>query len=397
MNKRIELRGVIVPSEYATSEYMQKYITAGIITPEITFRKKLEEVPCDQPLDVYVNSPGGSIFAANEMINAVREWKEKTKQAVTVTIGAMAASAASAFAIMAADKIRAHKNAKMMFHGAWTVSLGGKDLHEDTAELLGKINADIKGRLVSKYGMKQEMVDEWFAEGREGWLSAEEMSACGISSETIEDGSDAINFPAEAVAEIEQGGIGIAALLTTNKEKEAQNESGKEGQGSGDGSVVGIVSGQGAEKAVSGGPALQPVACGQDSVGQEAGPSADRVAGREEGRAEAVAEFAAQVDALKARVDAAETAARTMQSERDKARAENEKARVQHEKSLLEMSDKLKAATDQLARFLNGGLSFSAGPSSWQEAMDYCKGDYVRAAREFPELKRAYIEKNKSK
>jgi hypothetical protein len=73
---------------------------------------------------------------------------------------------------MAADNIRVHRNAKMMFHGAWTVSIGGKELHQDTAALLEKINGDIKARLVSKYGMAPETVSEWFAEGREGWLSA---------------------------------------------------------------------------------------------------------------------------------------------------------------------------------------------------------------------------------
>jgi len=220
---RIELRGVIVPSDYDT-EWAQKYIDRGMITPESYFRRKLDEANKTEPLDVYINSPGGSVFAASEMVNATREWKAATGQRVNVTVGAMAASAASAYAIMAGDTIRAHKNAKMMFHGAWTVSIGGKEMHQDTADLLGKINAEIQTRLVSKYKLQPETVASWFAEGREGWLDANDMTSSGIASEVIDDASDVIEFAADAVTDIEQRGIGIAALLKTNAKTEAQNE-----------------------------------------------------------------------------------------------------------------------------------------------------------------------------
>jgi ATP-dependent protease ClpP protease subunit len=171
---RIELRGVIVPSEYDSS-WAEGYIAKGIIIPESRFRSMLASANKKEPLTVYVNSPGGSVFAAGEMVNAVREWKAETGQPVTVVLGALTASAASAFAIMVADQIKAHSNAKMMFHGAWTVSVGGAEMHGDTSELLEKINADIKTRLVSKYGMSPETVTEWFSEGREGWLNATDL------------------------------------------------------------------------------------------------------------------------------------------------------------------------------------------------------------------------------
>jgi len=357
---RIELRGVIVPSEYGTSEYMQKYITAGIITPEITFRKALDAAPVDAPLDVYVNSPGGSVFAANEMINAVRDWKAQTKQEVIVTIGAMAASAASAFAIMASDKIRAHKNAKMMFHGAWTMILGGKEMHEDTADLLGKINADIKGRLVSKYGMKKETVDEWFAEGREGWLSAEEMSASGISSETIEDGSDVIQFTPEAVAEIEQGGLGIAAFLKTQVNEEDKNAC----------DTAGIDT-----------PASAVVAEVKPDVVVSSDKAAIDIeqynAGIAVGRAKQLADDAESIEKLQEQVKQLGDQSRKYQGDRDKARAEAEKLagelsalKVKNESELKKINEdhskiltdmKLEMGTVQAKceRLVNGGMSFS--------------------------------------
>ena len=109
---RINLRGVIVPSEYDAS-WAAGYIEKGIIIPESRFRAMLSAATKSEPLEVYVNSPGGSVFSAGEMVNAVREWKAETKQPVNVILGALTASAASAFAIMVADTIRAHANAKM--------------------------------------------------------------------------------------------------------------------------------------------------------------------------------------------------------------------------------------------------------------------------------------------
>jgi ATP-dependent Clp protease protease subunit len=129
---RIELRGVIVPSFY-DSEWAQGYIDKGLITPESTFRRALANADTGEPVEVYINSPGGSVFAAYEMVNALREWKAANKQPVNIVVGAMAASAASALAVMAGTEIRVHKNAKMMFHGATSETWAGQQGHEDAA------------------------------------------------------------------------------------------------------------------------------------------------------------------------------------------------------------------------------------------------------------------------
>jgi len=236
---RIEIRGVIVPSDYDYEWYTER----GIITPESSFRRALAKADTGTPLEIYVNSPGGSVFAANEMINAVREWKAEHNQTVTVIVGAWAASAAAAFVIMAGDDVRPHQNAKMMFHGAWTISIGGKKLHEDTAGLLEKINADIKTRLVSRYDLSPETVSEWFAEGREGWLTAEEMVQAGIASEIITDNAEPIEFSNATIKDIEQRGLGIAALLDANMLADSAGD----GEGAGDQASTGaspVVSGE---------------------------------------------------------------------------------------------------------------------------------------------------------
>lgn len=387
---RIELRGVIVPSEYDSS-WAEGYIAKGIIIPESRFRSMLASASKKEPLTVYVNSPGGSVFAAGEMVNAVREWKAETGQSVTVVLGALTASAASAFAIMVADQIKAHSNAKMMFHGAWTVSVGGSELHGDTAELLEKINADIKTRLVSKYGMNPETVTEWFAEGREGWLNASDLVDAKLASEIISDASDVIEFAPDALGEIENRGLGIAALLKTNTESEvvdAAGETAVDESGNGDGDTATDGEQPDADEPAA---AVEPEPVVSDSAETEQPaaviePSQDIIeAARQEARQVALAESGNVILELRSKLKAEQETARKLQSERDQLRVANEKA-----------VSALTKANDHIQRLLNGGLSFSASIENWQQALAECKGDYEEARRKYPEAYRAQREQDKT-
>lgn len=367
---RINLRGVIVPSEYDAS-WAQSYIDKGIIIPESRFRAMLDEALKSEPLTVYVNSPGGSVFSAGEMVNAVREWKAENRQPVTVILGALTASAASAFSIMVADTIKAHANTKMMFHGAWTMSIGGKEMHQDTADLLDKINGDIKARLVSKYGMDPELVSEWFKEGREGWLSAQELVDAKLASEIIADASDVIEFPSDALGEIEARGLGIAAFLEAQTQQEGSNASGESNN-----------------DAATGGGDTGVDAGGVDGVDDAGEPepvanesSADYQAGLAAGRAEQAAVDAERVEQLDAQ-------SRKLQGEKDKARAEIDrlttaaaeavkayesevakmrgehaaavqKIESEHAATLADMQAKLATAQAKCERLVNGGMAFS--------------------------------------
>ena len=209
---KINLRGVIVPSEY-DQEWLASYIEKGMFVPESYFRSELEQAKVDEPLTVHVNSPGGSVFSAYEMVNAVLAWKQETNQTVTVDIGAMAASAASAFAVMCGDVVNCYPNSKMMFHSATTVTLAGPQGHADTADLLTKINQDIQDVLISRYGMDEEVVAEWFDEGREGWLSAEDMKEAGVVSEIMASFVSAVEFTAQDIENVKDRGLDVAALF----------------------------------------------------------------------------------------------------------------------------------------------------------------------------------------
>jgi ATP-dependent Clp protease protease subunit len=348
---------------------------ANLIVAQLLF---LQMEDPEKDIHLYVNSPGGSMFSAGEMVNSVREWKAETKQPVNVILGALTASAASAFAIMVADSIKAHANAKMMFHGAWTMSVGGKEMHQDTAALLDKINGDIKARLVGKYGMAPETVTEWFAEGREGWLSAKELVDAKLASGIIEDPSDVIEFADDAVKAIDERGLGIAAFMTTQKAWASINTKPEKTD------VCAKVD----ANATTGSGDTSSSAGGDHGANNAGKPeqkpdetSADYQAGLAAGRA-----VQSSTDAE--RINAADEQCRKFQGDRDKARAEIEKLTAEvagvkatsekaladvmaahdadkkkisseHAAIVADMTKKLTAVQTKCERLVGGGMTFS--------------------------------------
>jgi ATP-dependent protease ClpP protease subunit len=179
---RIEIRGVIVPSSL-DSAWLKEYIDKGMITPESRVRDALKTAG---DVELYINSPGGSVFSGYEMANALSD-HIRAGHSVEIIVGAMAASAAAnLLAMVPRVKATAHANSKIMFHGAAGYTEGGEEAHADTAALLAQINGEIKAALVA-HGLESATVDEWFAEGRQGWLTAEEAKAIGLVDEIIED------------------------------------------------------------------------------------------------------------------------------------------------------------------------------------------------------------------
>ena len=389
---RIELRGVIVPSIYDDA-WSQPYIEKGMITPESYFRRMLDEANKAEPLEVYINSPGGSVFAAYEMINATREWKTANSQPVEITIGAMAASAASAFAVSVAGKVRAHQNAKMMFHGASSFVEGGKESMEDEAELLGKINAEIQQRLIQIYKMDPDTVAEWFAEGRMGWLTSQEMLEAGIVTEIITDDAQAIEFEPAAVAVIDEHGLDIAALMEEDGEsgeeqgEEEDPDDGGEPQENGeDDDSTGEGEGSGGEDSGEG-EGSQDEGTGEegpeDSEDEPEGTYQDGLA---IGRSSAVSEFAEQVTDLKEKLQAAEDRCSQFQSERDKAHAQLTQTRTEADKVAAGLRLEIEQLTDRLTNYVKGALTFTPAVETWEDAMRSCGDNYVKAKEKYPDL-----------
>jgi ATP-dependent protease ClpP protease subunit len=377
---KIQIRGVIVPSEY-DGGWFQALSDKGVITPESKFRRDLDASDKGQALEIYLNTPGGSVMAGHEMVNAVLAWKASTKQEVHVTLGAMTASMGAAFVIQVADKIVAHQNSLMMFHGAWGANVGGSESMGDYADLLGKINSGTKRVLLARYNLTPAVVDTWFAEGREGWLDVEEMKKAGMIASVI--GAD------DAAIDTKEIDLAVAALARPDTKAQAKGtDDGKrtEAEGTAEGATETAAEAEHVQAQVPGDGATgsdQGAASGVDVDGIKAQSFA-------EGEAKALANLAPKIKELEKRAADATANASKLQGEKDKLSAEFEKFRK-------ESAEKLTESNARLSKLLGGSVSFSPAPMTWAEAVKSCGGKYSEAARQFPELRQEFEKNNRVK
>lgn len=123
-----------------------------------------------------INSPGGSVFDALAIYNALRAHGSE----ITVKVMGVAASAASLIA-MAGDKIIMPENTFMMIHNPMVGAYGNADEMRDMADVLDKIAASLIGTYVARTGMSEDDVKALL--DAETWLNAEEAVAKGFATE----------------------------------------------------------------------------------------------------------------------------------------------------------------------------------------------------------------------
>jgi ATP-dependent protease ClpP protease subunit len=139
-----------------------------------SFLDELGALPEDGPLTLRLNSPGGSVFDAVAIHNALR----RHAGPVTVWIDGIAASAASYIA-MSGDAVVMPQNAFLMIHDPSGFAMGTAEDMRAMAEALDRI----KGSLVAGYAAKSGRSDDEIAAlmTRETWLDAAEAVALGFA------------------------------------------------------------------------------------------------------------------------------------------------------------------------------------------------------------------------
>jgi ATP-dependent protease ClpP protease subunit len=137
-------------------------------------------------MDLHVNSPGGFVFDAVAMFEALRG----TPASVDVHIDGLAASAAS-FLAMSGDSVDIAKGGRMMIHDAAGATWGNAADMRDYADLLDSVSADISSFYADKAGGSPEM---WRAAMlAETWYSADQAVDAGLADKVA--GSDNPNDP----------------------------------------------------------------------------------------------------------------------------------------------------------------------------------------------------------
>lgn len=123
-----------------------------------------------------INSPGGSVFDALAMYNALRQHPAN----VEVTVLGVAASAASLVA-MAGDTIVMPENAFMMIHNPLNFAYGNADELREMADVLDKIGASLVATYANRTGLPEAEIKALL--DAETWLNAEEAVLKGFADE----------------------------------------------------------------------------------------------------------------------------------------------------------------------------------------------------------------------
>ncbi len=134
------------------------------VTPN-QFRADLARA-AGRDVTVWINSPGGDVFAASVIYTALMEHKGH----VTVKIEGLAASAASVIA-MAGETVLMAPTAFMMIHQPWALTSGNADALRREADVLDEIAEGLVTAYQIKTNLSKNKIRQMLAD--ETWMSAQ--------------------------------------------------------------------------------------------------------------------------------------------------------------------------------------------------------------------------------
>ena len=143
------------------------------------FLAELGALPDDTAIDLRLNSPGGSVFDAVAIHNALG----RHAGSVTVWIDGIAASAAS-YVAMAGDAIVMPENAFLMIHDPSGLVMGTAADMRDMAGTLDKIAAGMLRGYAARSGKTEDEIAALMA--AETWFSAAEALDAGLATQLAE-------------------------------------------------------------------------------------------------------------------------------------------------------------------------------------------------------------------
>ena len=145
------------------------------VTPK-AFREELEADSGD--IIVWINSPGGNVFAAAEIYTMLRDYQGT----VTVKIDAIAASAASVIA-MAGNKVLMSPVAMLMIHDPSTIAMGNA---RDMEKAISTLN-EVKESIINAYAFKTGLTHSRIAKlmENETWMNAKKAVELGFADEIL--------------------------------------------------------------------------------------------------------------------------------------------------------------------------------------------------------------------
>ena len=148
------------------------------VTPAL-FQKELNAGTGN--ITVWINSPGGDVFAAVQIYNMLMEYKGD----VTVKVDALAASAASVIA-MAGTEVLMSPVAMMMIHNPMTIAIGDSKEMQKAGEMLDEVKESIMNAYEIKTGMSRARISHLM--DAESWFNAKKAVELGFADGILHGG-----------------------------------------------------------------------------------------------------------------------------------------------------------------------------------------------------------------
>jgi ATP-dependent protease ClpP protease subunit len=172
------------------------------------FQKNVDELlKVYDDCEVYINSEGGSVFEAVEINNQLKRFKN-----VTVTVGSMAASAATYF--IACYPTTASMNSQIMIHKPMLSAFGNETEIESQLKLLKNVTKDYLAKYSKKTGKTTKEIEDLWSSG-DYWMSSTEAKADGFI-DFIDDEVEAVITP-EDILVLEACGAPIIPTPTNRQ------------------------------------------------------------------------------------------------------------------------------------------------------------------------------------
>lgn len=187
MAKKINVKGVIVPNNY---KWFYDWLEMDCTCPNDVENALAEAKGGD--IEVYVNSPGGIVYAGSEIYTMLRAYKGDVK----IYIVGEACSAASVIAM--ARYCEMSPTSLMMVHCVSARAGGNHSDFEHTAELLRTADEALSTAYTAKSGMTKEDVLAMME--HETWLTAEQAKEKGLIDAIMFEGEEPLRLVASAFA-----------------------------------------------------------------------------------------------------------------------------------------------------------------------------------------------------
>lgn len=162
---------------FLTGEISDETWWGDEVTPKI-FKDELMSGEGD--IILWINSPGGDVFAASQIYNMLMEYSGN----VTVKIDSLAASAASVIA-MAGTEVLMSPTSLMMIHNPLTVAIGDTEEMQKAISMLEEVKESIINAYELKTGLSRSKISQLM--DAETWLNAKKAVELGFADGILYD------------------------------------------------------------------------------------------------------------------------------------------------------------------------------------------------------------------